>query len=441
MMHRVTSSVVCAWVALFLAPPCDAHFQVANSGHAGPLFATRDSALVVGDIDRSQSTNRIATCAYPYFWATFNAPRPRYPLMVGGTVPVIERFSDTRVAVAIIGPGLPVTDIARLPQEVRRQIPSGMGAVAVPAHPDQSSCHFLEDPLSLAVKDTLYVRTNGQEDVEFATYFDWPASRCFYHEEYGGSDMWVVQDKNVDLVAAGTHYLVFWSPTDMNLGPPTTTAKFTPVFGDVGQSERFDGTAYDVGECSQPPQDFFENDCHGYSPPPGGAALPFGRCERMTGVATPNLLACDAPGAMSPQCNHLCHNHGVCIPGVVRCGHPDHGPPFDDSFGGCGETCARDACPAIQRGPAFPGCPAQCRRCMQEHAAEIPIGPGVMASSFLGLEMAPPRPNSDESPCPSRAVDDQGNAVECSDECRGVFDHSDDAGASNGGAFDWTQFL
>ena len=68
--------------------------------------------------------------------------------MIGGTVPVIERFWNTRVAAAVIGPGLSTDDISLLPTEISDQIPSGMGAVAVPGIPDQETCHFLEDPLS-----------------------------------------------------------------------------------------------------------------------------------------------------------------------------------------------------------------------------------------------------------------------------------------------------
>ena len=57
------------------------------------------------------------------------------------------------------------------------------------------------------------------------------------------------------------------STGDEALGPPTTTAKFGVVFGDVGQSENFDGDSEVAGDCSQPSNDFYENDCHGVSRP------------------------------------------------------------------------------------------------------------------------------------------------------------------------------
>ena len=51
------------------------------------------------------------------------------------------------------------------------------------------------------------------------------------------------------------------STGDEALGPPTTTAKFGVVFGDVGQSEAFHGSVADAGDCALPEQDFYENAC------------------------------------------------------------------------------------------------------------------------------------------------------------------------------------
>ena len=102
--------------------------------------------------------------------------------MIGGTVPVIERFWDTRVAAAVIGPGLSTDDISLLPTEISDQIPSGMGAVAVPGIPDQETCHFLEDPLSTGALTggvPPYVSSMGGDEAPFAAFHDWPYSRCF----------------------------------------------------------------------------------------------------------------------------------------------------------------------------------------------------------------------------------------------------------------------
>ena len=125
--------------------------------------------------------------------------------MIGGTVPVIERFWETRVAAAVIGPGLSTDNISSLPTAISDQIPSGMGAVAVPGIPDQETCHFLEDPLSTRMSSMgVYVPSMGGDEAPFAAFHDWPYSRCFFHEKNGGSENWMVLDK---LVKAGKGWI------------------------------------------------------------------------------------------------------------------------------------------------------------------------------------------------------------------------------------------
>ena len=185
----------------------------------------------------------------------------------------------------------------------------------------------------------------GGDDAPFAAWADWPSPRCFYHEEWGGADMWIVQDKLVPLVADGTHYIVFWSPGDQVLGEPTHTAKFGVVFGDKGQSEEFSGTAADAGECSLPSQDFYENACR---MEPLHVEAWHAACEPFYGVPVPNLYSCTDDSASADHCNTLCHNEGTCLPAdAVSC-------PGD-----CAETCSYAACPG-QQGPLGPACPADC---------------------------------------------------------------------------------
>lgn len=305
--------------------------------------------------------------------------------MVGGTVPVIERFQDIRVAVAVIGPGLPTAGIAQLPAEVQAQVPAGMGVHVVPGEPDQSTCHFTDDPLStgqLTGEAPYGAHTNAH--APFAANFTW-GPRCHYHEDWAGSDMWVVQDELVALNQTGEHYLVYWAPGDQVLGAPTTTAKFGIVFGDVGQSEEFSGVPVDVGECAQPSEDFYEMACH--SPPPPAPAWvmflppaqrPRDECEPSTGVAVPNYYLCptrDASNAhlsaFQPLCNSLCHNHGgACF----AAGPTPLGPSecaFNMSLDGCVESCAHLRCgveaelavparaPWLQ-GPVGAGCSLGC---------------------------------------------------------------------------------
>ena len=270
--------------------------------------------------------------------------------MIGGTVPVIERFWETRVAAAVIGPGLSTDDISSLPTAISDQIPSGMGAVAVPGIPDQETCHFLEDPLSTRMSSMgVYVSSMGGDEAPFAAFHDWPYSRCFFHETHGGSENWMVLDKLVNLSSTGRHYMVFWSPGDQVLGEPTHTAKFGVVFGDVGQSEAFHGSAADAGDCALPAQDFYENACR---MKPDESIYPrrpwHAECEPFYGVPVPNLYACSESGATDEHCNTLCHNEGTCLPAdAVSCP------------GECAETCSYAACPGTQ-GPLGPACPDGC---------------------------------------------------------------------------------
>ena len=147
-------------------------------------------------------------------------------------MPVIERFQDVRVAVALIGAGLPTASTSELPSEVKSQIPAGWGSVNVPGVPDQSTClGFTDDPLStgqlcpnaVAPCDSPY-QPRYNTEAPFATNFAW-GPRCHYHEEWAGADMWIVQDELIDLPAAGEYYIVFWAPGDQLLGEPTHTAK------------------------------------------------------------------------------------------------------------------------------------------------------------------------------------------------------------------------
>ena len=110
-----------------------------NAATAGPKYSNLTTALLAQDINRSQSLNFVATCTYPYLWVKFDRPDGFNPLMVGGTVPVIERFWDVRVAAAVIGYGLPQDAVARLPDAISEQVPPGMGAVVVPGVPGESS--------------------------------------------------------------------------------------------------------------------------------------------------------------------------------------------------------------------------------------------------------------------------------------------------------------
>jgi len=397
----------------------NAHFPLVDNAHGGATFDKWSDAAFITDITRSSSTSRVALCGHLYFWLKFDRPSDFDTLMVGGTVPVVERFKDDKVAVAVFGRGLPAANATQdeidvycdrspidrkckgyddIPDDLKvayGEIQNDMGVddlgvIAVPGVEDLSNCDFGEDPLTIEVTGSLYIKSSGGEDVNYATYHDWGGeTRCFFHEEFGGSDMWVVQDKLIDLAGNGDHYIVFWSPGDSSLGASLTPTKFGAVFGDEGQSEDFSGDVIQAGECSLPAQDFNEQDCHGYTKPfiPGLIEdlvefffgeqyrfftnfiyLPWGGapCRDSYAVTIPNKYICgdDEPDI---ACTGLCHNHGTCPANesigefnISECATIVN----EDGFPECGETCAQNICGADQNdtiyGPIGPACKIVC---------------------------------------------------------------------------------
>lgn len=185
-----------------------AHVGLTAGASSGPYFSSLDTALntseageLTGDMNGTAFfANRVAFCAWPYLWMSFHAPVTNYTLMVGGTVPVIERFQDVRVAVGVVGPGLPIDGVSQLPAEVQAQVPAGMGAIAVPGVRDTSNCSFLNDPLSMEAYSVRY-----NDAAPSAVNFSW-GPRCFYHEYFTSVDMWIVQDALTTLSSTGSHH-------------------------------------------------------------------------------------------------------------------------------------------------------------------------------------------------------------------------------------------
>ena len=182
-----------------------AHVPLLKGASSGPNIGSLATALnttqvgvLTGDLNGTAFfANRVSFCAWPYFWLSFAAPTTNYTLMVGGSVPVIERFQQIRVAAAVIGPGLPLDNLSQLPSELQAQIPEGMGAVAVSGVQNQTDCAFLDAPVSVGAYSAQY-----NAAAPSATNFSW-GPRCFFREGFTSVDIWVVQDELVRLSAAG----------------------------------------------------------------------------------------------------------------------------------------------------------------------------------------------------------------------------------------------
>jgi hypothetical protein len=148
-------------VVLYSAATAHAHKPAAIGGS----YPTFDQALWVTDIDVSQVAYAELTDGDRALWLAFDAAAgTRLDLSLG--VPVIDRLTDYRPSIAILGPGLPAIE---LPIET----PPGSGGV---------------------IFDSA-----GREPE-------------FFHEPFTGTDSWILVEEAVDLPETGTYYVVAWPP-------------------------------------------------------------------------------------------------------------------------------------------------------------------------------------------------------------------------------------
>jgi hypothetical protein len=164
-----------------------AHRSLPSGVTCGNQFSSPDDALNIPDPLISWATYRIVTCDAPVAWwkGHFDAGQNiEYTL----GVPVLERFVDTRVAVVIIGPGLPtlVDDAEVVPQEISYDIGDGEGAVLMVAPEDQSTCDHIKSE-------------------EMRTHTDIKDDKCHFYEEYGGAHSWVQIDEQLFAADAGVY--------------------------------------------------------------------------------------------------------------------------------------------------------------------------------------------------------------------------------------------
>ncbi|MBD3285485.1 hypothetical protein GF359_03545 [candidate division WOR-3 bacterium] len=123
-------------------------------------------AIQIEDPDVSYVVYHQVTEERPRVWLTLEA-EAGYMLYVSLGVPVIERLTDYRPAVAVIGPGLP-------DKEFDLHTPEDMGAVIF-------ETDDIDDPR-------------------------------FFHEPFTGTDSWIYIEEWVRLPETGTYYVVAYHP-------------------------------------------------------------------------------------------------------------------------------------------------------------------------------------------------------------------------------------
>ena len=158
------------WTVLFAFCLGHAWLPWEALGHR-PIF-TEDkgtdpqTAIPIKDPRISQVVYREITVELPTVWLAFDAPKD-FELFAQIGVPVIERLKQFRPAMAIVGPGLPRSDLPFA-------IPKDAGAKVFP--------------------------TNEV------------AQPRFFHEHFTQTDSWILRSETVVLPQAGRYYLVAFSP-------------------------------------------------------------------------------------------------------------------------------------------------------------------------------------------------------------------------------------
>jgi hypothetical protein len=161
--NKLPGAVTGAVISLLVVAPAAAHVPVFSDGSAtGP-----QSAIQVDDVTISRVVYHEVTDGRQQLWITFAGQAGlEVPFRLG--VPMIDRLSAYRPALAVLGPGLPPVDLAF-------DVPEGLGGVILEAQPD--------------------------------------AELTVFHEHFTGTQSWIVGDLDLTLPADGRYYVVAYVPS------------------------------------------------------------------------------------------------------------------------------------------------------------------------------------------------------------------------------------
>jgi hypothetical protein len=182
----------------------DAHRFLPSGVTCSSQFFSPETALTVPNPKVSWASYRVFTCGKrmktvrmsffqyfntylsrvhadePIFWLEAQVEKNQ-TLSITVTVPVIDRFEDARISVAVIGPSLPALDDSIVvPDDVRAYSQeTGSGVAVLNSPQDQTSCDHL----------TAELVTEASSVVD---------NRCHFYEPFGGLSSWVVLDKSLN---------------------------------------------------------------------------------------------------------------------------------------------------------------------------------------------------------------------------------------------------
>ena len=152
--------VVLAILLISVVLPAYAH----KPASIGGIFSTIDQALPMTDIHVSQVVYSPLTPADSQLWLTFTAPAG-FTVAVSLGIPALDRLTDYRPSLAVLGPGLP-------PVEIPFDIPPEIGGVVFDS------------------------ALRGE-----------PRS---FHEPVTGTESWILIEEAVAFPETGTYYVVAW---------------------------------------------------------------------------------------------------------------------------------------------------------------------------------------------------------------------------------------
>ena len=152
-LRRTGGRAVAALLAAWLSGCAEAHPGAIAEGRAtcGVEYSTAGTAYRIPDIEEAWFLRRVATCAQPVFWNSFDITRAGQPLYIAAITPKLKRFQDKLSFNAILyGPGvgasLPgVSEIpADLPAGVTVEESLGLSAGYLKPPSDLGSCAFVK---------------------------------------------------------------------------------------------------------------------------------------------------------------------------------------------------------------------------------------------------------------------------------------------------------
>ena len=207
--QRVTTNLLTltlyTWIFLassFLLGVVHGHRSLPSGITCGEQFSSPDTPLIIPNSEISWANYGIYTCDHPIQWYEVSNVEPTQELKFTVTVPVLERFQDVRMAVTILGPGLPqLPDSSNvpgtraiIPDEIRQYATqNNVGGVIFLSPDTQSTCDHL---------------TNMEMIVESSV----KSGRCHFYEPFGDSNLWVVLDDilRVPATAGGTYKIAVY---------------------------------------------------------------------------------------------------------------------------------------------------------------------------------------------------------------------------------------